>query len=638
MLGGFMRIISALFGLLIGGAFAFGGIQISLETAVPMYQSWQEMQSWQPTTATLLKISGSSNNSEATYQYSVYGVDYQNDRVYVSTVKDNIGSYHQEMVDQLNWLKKNGQSVPIWYDPNNPQQSVIDREMRWGFFALNVGFCSIFIIIGLLVAIASIFSSKSKSHNSAKPSLLQTRRQWKQHQKENSSDISFMDYAKDIFQQQKDQQHTVNDTPVAPRGSQPWLEKKEWRSQRIRSGAKKSMMFMWGFAIVWNAISSPILFVLEDEIDKGNHAALIALLFPLVGLFLIRKAWQSTQEWQRFGVIELEMDPFPGSIGGHVGGSLMIKNFDDRNAKVKVELECVYSYMSGSGDNRSRRESIKWAEGGFAKVAAAINGVQVRFRFDVPDKLPESDITQSDSYHFWRLKVVSDLAGADLNREYNIPVFRTQREARHVRHDISSQVEEVREEQAIKSQVAVSMGDFSSTALARSVIYKNKGNEDVFYFPMFRNKVLTVFALIFAGGFDFAAFSINAGFSSGGAMAIGMMIFSIPFALVGLFATIACIYLPFNNLTTTLQNRNVKTRRCWLFIPIKMNFIRGDEIKGIEVKSTGSTGQGVKQIKHYKLMVKTKTFDTVTIAEDIDGEDLAHQLKDFICKKLFINC
>jgi len=69
-----------------------------------------------------------------------------------------------------------------------------------------------------------------------------------------------------------------------------------------------------------------------------------------------------------------------------------------------------------------------------------------------------------------------------------------------------------------------------------------------------------------------------------------------------------------------------------------MNFIREDEIKGIEVKSTGSTGQGVKQIKHYKLMVKTKTFDTVTIAEDIDGEDLAHQLKDFICKKLFINC
>ena len=104
--------------------------------------------------------------------------------------------------------------------------------------------------------------------------------------------------------------------------------------------------------------------------------------------------------------------------------------------------------------------------------------------------------------------------------------------------------------------------------------------------------------------------------------------------IIGLLATIACIYLPFNNLTTILKNRNIKTRRCWLFFPIKNNSIRSDEIKGIEVKSTGSTGQGVKQIKHYKLIVTTKTFDTVTIAEDIDGEDLAHQLKDFICKKL----
>jgi len=632
-----MRVLNAIFGLLIGGALAFGGVQIALETVVPTYQSWEIMQSWQASTATLLTVSGSSNNSEASYQYIVSGVDYKNDRVYVSAVKDNIGSYHQDMVKQLNWLKDNHQTVDIWYDPYNPRDSVIDRNMRWGFFAFNVGFCSIFIIIGLGIFYASMRMSTLKRRGE-KPSLLQIRKQWKQQQVKENSNISFMDYSQQLFQQQKRQQSEINDNPPVHLGSQPWLETKQWRSRRIRSGAKKGMLFLWGFAIVWNAISSPILFVLEDEINKGNYAALIGLLFPLVGLFLIRKAWQSTQEWQRFGIIELEMDPFPGSIGGHVGGSLIIKNLNVRNAKVKVVLESVYSYMSGSGDNRSRRENIKWAEGGFAKVVAAINGVEVRFRFDVPDNLPESDIKQSGDYHFWRVKISSEMEGADLNREYNIPVFRTQHESRHIRHDISAQVEETRESEAIKSQAAVSMGDFSSTALAGSVVYKNKRGKEILYFPMFRNKMLTIFSLIFAGGFDFAAYSINDSFFDGGALGIGMLIFSIPFALVGLLATIACIYLPLNNLTTTLENRNVKVLRRLFIFPIKYNNIKVSDIKNIELKSTGSTGQGVNQVKHFKLFITTKTFSTFTIAESIDGEDLANQLKDFICKRLLISC
>ena len=120
-----------------------------------------------------------------------------------------------------------------------------------------------------------------------------------------------------------------------------------------------------------------------------------------------------------------------------------------------------------------------------------------------------------------------------------------------------------------------------------------------------------------------------------------MFIFSLPFALVGLFASIAVIYLPFNNLTTTIftqgVERKIKTLRRLFIFPIKYNVTQASEIKKIEVKSSGSTGQGVKQIKHYKLIAHTQTFKKVTIAEDIDGEDLAHQLKDFMSKRLLIS-
>jgi hypothetical protein len=155
---------------------------------------------------------------------------------------------------------------------------------------------------------------------------------------------------------------------------------------------------------------------------------------------------------------------------------------------------------------------------------------------------------------------------------------------------------------------------------------------------MFRNKFLTLFALIFAGAFSFAAYSIYTDMGDGGIVEIGMFIFSLPFALVGLMASIAAIYLLFNNLTVTLSGRQLRVIRRLFIFPIKKSLIQGAEIKKMEVKSTGSTGEGARQIKHYKLIAHTADFKKVTLAEDIDGEDLANQLKEFICKRLFISC
>jgi len=175
-----MRIISAIFGLIFGIAFVIGGVFIALETAVPTYQSWQTMKRWQSTPATLIKVIGSDNNTEATYRYRVSGVEYINDRVYLTSFKDNIGSYHQDLYQQLQWLKNNYQPLTIWYNPNSPAHSVIDREMRWGLFALMTGFCSIFILIGLVVSFASLKTTKQKPGKYNRPSLFELRRQWKQ--------------------------------------------------------------------------------------------------------------------------------------------------------------------------------------------------------------------------------------------------------------------------------------------------------------------------------------------------------------------------------------------------------------------------------------------------------------------------
>jgi hypothetical protein len=54
----------------------------------------------------------------------------------------------------------------------------------------------------------------------------------------------------------------------------------------------------------------------------------------------------------------------------------------------------------------------------------------------------------------------------------------------------------------------------------------------------------------------------------------------------------------------------------------------------MEIKSSGSTGQAAKQLKHYKIIVHTTDHHNFTIAEDIDGMDLVNQFKDFIFERL----
>lgn len=583
-----MRIVSSLFGLIIGIAFSYGGVQLALETTIPTYQSWQTMKSWQSMSAELVSVK-EAGDVEAVYRYSIASVGYQNDRVYVALYKDNLGRYHQELAEYLQELKANQQPVAIWYDPYDPEQSVIDREIRWSSFILMTIFSSLFILIGLVVAIRSMSASTRQKNDNNKRSLLTLRKQWRQKQiNENYSD-SFIDFC----QQQSEKFLNKNDFRTRrykKEADHPWLNRKEWRDHCFRSNSKQKIYALWVFSIVWIGMCLPLLIALEDEVYQGNYAALLGLLFPIAGLFLIKKAWTLTKEWQHYGEIKLEMDPFPGSIGGHVGGSLLVNNITDYNAKYKIELQCVHHSTSGGGKQNSHSKKIKWAEAGFAKTEARGNAVQLKFRFEVPENLPESDVEQRGSYYFWRLKVLSENSSIKLDYDYNIPVFKTRVQSKSIHHDISSQVEENRKEKALESKLAIDRGDFSSTALARALIYKNKGAEQIFYYPMFRNKMLSLFALVFAIGFCFATYSINNDFGNAGMIKIGMLIFSLPFALVGFFASIAAIYLPLNNLSVTISGREIKAIRRLFIFPIKRDVILGSEINKMEIKSTGSTG------------------------------------------------
>ena len=417
-----------------------------------------------------------------------------------------------------------------------------------------------------------------------------------------------------------------------------WQSRKGWEDTHIKSDAGKGAWFSWLFAIVWNAISTPVLFSLREELHKDNYAALIALLFPAVGLFLIYKAISRTLEYRHFGRVLFNMDPYPGAIGGHVGGYIQVKKLDYRRASeaqtLSLKLECIHSYVSGSGKNRSRRESIKWAERGRPEIENASEGVNLAFRFNVPEHLPQADVEQSDAYHFWRLSVMADVPGIDLDRSYNIPVFATGATSSGISHDVSAQAAAVRKREADATGLAIASGKFDIEGLSRGMRLRDEGNRIHLTFPMFRDKFLTLFAVIFAGGFGFASYSMAGMVSGSGLFGFFIAIFGMPFFLVALVAAIAAIYLPFNNLRVDIAPGEVSVLRRLLVIPIFRRQLQGAEISHLSIKRSGSSGQGVDKIEHFKINAQDKQGRKVALAEDIDGEDVAMHFRDYLAQRI----
>lgn len=626
-----MRRLSIIPGLLFGLLFAGGGLFIGAETAWPMWQNWRDAQQWQPATARLSAVHGENNDSRAQYAYDYAGASYLGNRVSLTGFKDNIGAYHRDTQARLRGVLRDGGLLQVWVNPANPAQSVIDRDMRWGLFSLVGAFCSVFVLIGLLVIYASLGNS-GKTRGRDRPSLWQMRKAWQQARTDGDTTLPFVEFC--------EQRYAPAELADSPEGYLPvgWRARKGWEQADIRSDAGKSLWFYWLFCLLWNAISAPLIVALPVEVGNGNHAALIGLLFPLVGLVLAYMAIARSLEYRRFGRVMLHMDPYPGAIGGHVGGYLELARLDFRRASeardLQVKLECVHSYVSGSGKNRSRRESIKWAEQGQPKIEHAAQGARFVFRFDVPAGLPRADVEQHGAYHFWRLSVKADIPGIDLRRSYNIPVFATAAQSSASDHDISAQVASRRQQRSDAARIAIGSGNFDIEGLSRALRFSNEGDRILLRYPMFRNKALTLFAAVFAGGFGFACYSMANMASEGGLFGAFIVVFAIPFFLVALVASIATLYLPFNNLRVVIRHGEAMVLRRWLFIPLYLRRLQRGDIRHLEIKRSGSTGQGVDKTEHFKIRAEDANGRKVTLAEDIDGADVAGHFRNYLAQRL----
>ncbi len=210
---------------------------------------------------------------------------------------------------------------------------------------------------------------------------------------------------------------------------QPWLWRGDWAEGIARSATKNTMVFAWGFALLWNLISTPLLFMLPHEItEKENYAALIGLLFPLVGIGLLVWAVRQTIELRKFGQSVFRMASVPGVIGGTLEGNIDVPSHFDPGQDFDLTLSGINRRTTGSGKSQSTRETILWQDSAgnvksFARPEAMGAGIPVKFT--IPSDCAQTEDSDPRNAILWRLDVHAAVPGVDYNARFEVPVFRT---------------------------------------------------------------------------------------------------------------------------------------------------------------------------------------------------------------------
>lgn len=540
--------------------FAAVGVWAAAGIGGTLHDAWR-MQDWQPVEARVIdggyrtREGEDSNTYEAyaRYAYAVDGVEYTGSRVAINAGADNVGSFQTGLGRRLAAAAAGDDPVTAYYDPARPGDATLDRSIRWGLLGFKTLF---FLVFGGFAAGLIIVALRSLRER---------------------------------------------DVDKADHPTSPWLRNDDWQSPVVGSGSRAAMFGAWIFAALWNVIALPLPFLLVEEVvEKQNHAALIGLIFPLVGIGLLVWAIRRTLEWRRFGAAPVTLDPFPGAIGGHVGGSIDLRLPFLTATPFRVTLTSIRSRVSGSGKNRRRTETALWQDDITATAEPGPEGTRLVFRFDVPEGLEASDADPDDrSRCIWRLNVSAELQGTDLDRNYEIPVYPTGARSTALPEDRLREAR-AREDRADEDRVRRQLG-FEYGLTGRQM-----------HFPPGRNAGIAMTGLLFGIVFGGAGWYL---LTREDALFMGLT-----FGLAGFLVGLGMLYTGLNSLTVTMDAGVITARRRVLGVPVRLQSMRRDSVVRMDRKSAFQAQSGGKHVMHYKVQAVDRDGTRLTLAEGLKGE------------------
>ena len=410
---------------------------------------------------------------------------------------------------------------------------------------------------------------------------------------------------------------TSPETPPQILSSRP-----DWASGVASTTGRKELRVLWLGAGIMNTLGLPVGWMtLFGDRDLPVYLQVVLPAFTLLGLHILFIAVRDSLRWRRFGRLQMTLDPLPGSIGGHVGGSLELPIHQAADSDFRVMLLCLRDRLVKTTDGSGRSESVEWGKETLPELERSGGGIRLRYTFEVPDGLPPSG-EPSDDYHKWVVRVQADVPGADLDQVFEVPALAMDppMEAR---------------EPALSEATAADVPALSPRVVR---VQRNRGGLTL-SFPAgrggFSGLMLLSFGAVFAGGGVFALVSTTDVGAGGliGAVTVGFGgFFLLVFGGFGALMMFLGLYTLVNSLVVEIRNGKIVTRRSF-FISFK-RMVRFEDVEKIEMDVHSRVGQGAKSLSHMRIRGFARGGRRIPLGDDVplgrQSEILAALLEEAI--------
>jgi len=388
----------------------------------------------------------------------------------------------------------------------------------------------------------------------------------------------------------------------------------------ILSNAKSGLYGIWMFTLFWNVVSWPILIaargVLIAQFQRDDWLPLLALFFPVIGIVCFAVAIKRLMAWRRFGETPLLLNPFPGSIGGHVAGTISLPMSISKDIRYDVSLVCVYTYETRDSDNKHRSaERMIWQHSQTAHLrrgmSRGLDSMSLLFRFDVPEGLPRSE-SKSGNYHHWRIHVHAEMDGVDLDRSFDIPV-----------HPTSEQTT-----LSLKQNVRQKSNQYLEQLTS---IMRVEVGPDMLHmvFPQGRRKLLgAVMTGVGAGLLVLGFFMLRLGGQEQGEFVLTFaglicLLISAPIMLFGL-------YVPCNALDVKIAKDSITVKRAVFGIGLYRKKVAMSQLKQVALDEGMRSQINGRYTVTYRVVAIGNNGEKWVLAEGLKGKPLAEEALHFI--------
>lgn len=352
---------------------------------------WHRMSQWVEVPATILTLDlkahdgedATAYSAEATYEYSYEGRAFTGDRVAVYSGSDNIGRFQHDLYAELRAAKQRNTAI-AYVNPNAPEQATLNRTLRFGMLGFQAIFAIVFGGVGFGLLAGARYAGKKLA---------------------------------------------AEEKLRALHPDEPWLWREEWQTPRLRSSNRASTYVAIVFAVIWNAVSTPVPFLLRDEVARGNLLALVGLVFPIVGIWLAFWAGRLWLRARRFREATLALQRLPVPLGGRLRGTVTVAADVPVTNDFRFDVTCTERRRSTRNDDSNER--LAWQlDGRVPRIRCQIGGGSTSIPIDapIPGDLPPTRGADEGTETKWRLEVTGECEGPDFWTRFELPVFDTGRQ------------------------------------------------------------------------------------------------------------------------------------------------------------------------------------------------------------------